>query len=586
MTPQAVGNRLPSRQRGAQHRKGRIGVSTLALPLDSTWPWGDAAAPPKQLGAYYTDATVARFLVNWAVVTGRERVLDPGFGGGVFLTTAAKRVKELGGDPYEQVYGIEVSEAAYQALVSRSISELAVAHLQHENLFDVVPSDLPLIDVVVGNPPFIRYQRFNGHLREAALARAREAGVVLSRLASSWAPFLVHAAQFVRPGGRLAMVAPAELAHAAYAKPVLEYLCRSFIDIRIVTFARRLFAKLSEDTVLVLAKGKGKPCSNLELIDLSEGGALAGIAEPSASLPQGIQLGVRAVGQGRERLLHYLIPKRVRDLYRQLRGSAQVASLGHLADVGIGYVTGANDFFHVDQNTAAAYQLPSRFLRPAVRSGADLVGLRFTCEDWQVLWDSGHRNLLLYLPRGERLPESVQAYLDAGVEHGVAARYKCRVREPWYCVPHVYDGDCFVTYMNGSVAKLVANRAAAVAPNTLHLVRLRADSPVGAPALAALWQTTLTALSCELEGHSLGGGMLKLEPTEAGRVLLALPDKAGAQLVALAADLDGLLRAGKLDAARQCADDVILRDGLGLSASDVQALREAWLLLRARRLGR
>ncbi|MYA18079.1 MAG: hypothetical protein F4Z28_15645 [Gammaproteobacteria bacterium] len=37
----------------------------------------------------------------------------------------------------------------------------------------------------------------------------------------------------------------------------------------------------------------------------------------------------------------------------------------------------------------------------------------------------------------------------------------------------------------------------------------------------ANWRNALTTLSCELEGHALGGGVLKIEPAEARRVLLA-----------------------------------------------------------------
>lgn len=41
------------------------------------------------------------------------------------------------------------------------------------------------------------------------------------------------------------------------------------------------------------------------------------------------------------------------------------------------------------------------------------------------------------------------------------------------------------------------------------------------PEIKKRWRHPLTRLSCELEGHPLGGGMLKLEPREAARVLLA-----------------------------------------------------------------
>ena len=39
------------------------------------------------------------------------------------------------------------------------------------------------------------------------------------------------------------------------------------------------------------------------------------------------------------------------------------------------------------------------------------------------------------------------------------------------------------------------------------------------PKLLLSWSTPFVRLSCELEGHALGGGMLKLEPREAGRIM-------------------------------------------------------------------
>ncbi len=45
------------------------------------------------------------------------------------------------------------------------------------------------------------------------------------------------------------------------------------------------------------------------------------------------------------------------------------------------------------------------------------------------------------------------------------------------------------------------------------------------PGFSAAWGSPAGRLSCGLEGHPLGGGMLKLEPGEARHVLLA-PDAA------------------------------------------------------------
>ena len=65
---------------------------------------------------------------------------------------------------------------------------------------------------------------------------------------------------------------------------------------------------------------------------------------------------------------------------------------------------------------------------------------------------------------------------------------------------------------------LVQNSAGCVGTNSVHGVHLRAG--VSRLALFDAWSSDLTALSCEIEGHPLGGGLLKLEPTRAARVLV------------------------------------------------------------------
>jgi hypothetical protein len=193
---------------------------------------------------------------------------------------------------------------------------------------------------------------------------------------------------------------------------------------------------------------------------------------------------------------------------------------------------------------------------------------------------------LLRIPPDGVLSEGVLRYIHDGERRGVPDAYKCRVRTPWYSVPHVHKADAFLTYMSGDVPRLVANEAGAVAPNTLHVVRARPDMGVTGQGLAGLWWTSLTRLSVEIEGHALGGGMLKLEPTEAERVLLPSPFAANGRLADLVGELDGLVRAGRYDAAHDLADGVLLREGLGLTESECSLLRSAAQILFRRRRSR
>src|SRR5262249_15199901 len=102
--------------------------------------------------------------------------------------------------------------------------------------------------------------------------------------------------------------------------------------------------------------------------------------------------------------------------------------------------------------------------------------------------------------------------------------------------------------------------------------------------IAALWQTSLTRLSVEIEGHALGGGMLKLEPTEAENVLVPSPETSQVSALAeLAEELDETVRDAGEEGAQDRADAVILKKMLGLTSTECDLLRSAANTLRGRR---
>lgn len=516
----------------------------------------------KSLGAFYTDEPIARYLVSWAVRCPTDTVLDPSCGGGVFLSSALQRLRSLGSaEPH--IWGIDVDEDAVQ----RTRSCLPAAKLTKADFFSVSPRELPRFDAVVGNPPFIRYQAFNGSIRSSALARAREAGVNLAQLSSSWAPFLVHAVSFLKPGGRLGMVVPSELGHAQYARSVLRFFINNFGRIQICLFRKKLFPDLSEDTGLLLCEQYGGPCGWFSVTILDD----IGNAHENRHLSFPVDIG--AIRDGRARLVHYLLSAKARDLYGQLSNQTAVARLGVAADVGIGYVTGCNEYFHLSEEEQRKWRIPARFLRPAILTLAETDGIVMRETDWRELAEQGKKSHLLAVPPlgGERLPRSVLDYLKHGEMMGVPKRFKCRVRDPWYSVPHVRVADAFLTYMSGEVPRLVRNRANLVAPNTLHLVRF--EKGYKADWFISGWPSSLSRLSCELEGHALGGGMLKLEPSEAEKILVALPDPHEA--ADLVRQLDNLTRQKQSEAATDLVDKRVLRRRLGLSGTECLILREA-----------
>jgi len=380
-------------------------------------------------------------------------------------------------------------------------------------------------ECAAGNPPFIRYQRFTGAVRKAALDLCSEHGAVFSSLSSSWAPFIVGTALLLKRGGRMAFVVPAEIGHAPYAAPVLDFLAGHFGTVQVVAIQRKLFRELSEDCWLLYADGYGGTTDHFLLSPMTQFGFMERPPNVNVRVP------VSDWRRWRCRLRSFLLSSEVRELYRQTGDSANSVPLGEIARVGIGYVTGANEFFHLRPSQASRLGIPSGLLQPSVRSGKSLNGRAVTRSKVEAWRRRDEPMLLLRLSAHEKPPASVRRYLDSPEGRAARQGYKCRNRSPWYVVPDVVIPDAFLSYMSGDGPALVANPAGCAGTNSVHVVRLKGGTRISQVQRA--WRRALTTLSCEIEGHPLGGGVLKLEPREASHVMLSLRDGASRKETAL-----------------------------------------------------
>lgn len=459
----------------------------------------------KTLGAYFTPEAVADALVRWAARHPEDLLLDPSSGDGRFIARHPNSV------------GIERDPAS----VAEASDRAPNASVVHGDFFTWASDDHRRFDCAAGNPPFIRYQRFSGATRQAALDYCRRLGVIFSALSSSWAPFIVAAASKLRPGGRIAFVVPAEIGHAPYATPLMEYLLANFGSVHVVAIREKIFPRLSEDCWLLFADNSGRSANGIRLSRLERFTAGDDMPPAAAEFISAEEWRVRWRG----RLRPFLLPPRIRNLYGHMAEDLGSVRLGHVAQIGIGYVSGANQFFHLRPSDAQRYGIPDEFLLPSIRSSRYVTG--------DVI-DNGHIErwiakdepvLLLRIPPRVGIPSAIQAYLDTADGHRARTSYKCRNRKPWYTVPDVRQPAFVVTYMSGRSPALVVNRSRCTCTNALLAVDLRSGlfqngNGWCGQRLAAAWDSPVGRLSCEIEGHPLGGGLLKLEPGEARNVLL------------------------------------------------------------------
>jgi adenine-specific DNA-methyltransferase len=547
----------------------------------------------KLRGGYYTPAPIAEFLAQWAIRSPQDMVLEPSCGDGNLLITAAQTLLQRGATPAtaaELLYGIELdlheAAKAAQQLTSLGISDDCVhigdffvecqTHFFDEMFFNVVLKEQRRFDVVIGNPPFIRYQNFLEESRKIAFRLMERAGLHPNRLTNAWLPFLVVSSLLLNKRGRLAMVIPAELFQVNYAAEVRKFLSDFFSQLTIITFEQLVFEGIQQEVVLLLGEHQSSENGGIRVVELQH------IADlHTLNLQVNSESECKPMDHSTEKWTQYFLSADEIQLLRTLKEHPLVTISGRVLDVDVGIVTGNNDFFILTRDQVQQHNLEPYLDRIVVRSG-HLCGAIFSGADWFENEQSQFPALFFTPPDKpfDELPESLQKYIAMGETAGYNQGYKCRIRKRWYLVPSVWVPDAFMLRQVHGYPKLILNTAEATSTDTIHRVRFRNNA--NGKTVTAAFLNSLTFAFAEVTGRSYGGGVLTFEPTECER--LPLPLVRAEQL-----DLDAIdqrVRKDDLEAVLDVTDKILLIEGLGLSPVEAKMLRGIWEKLRDRRIQR
>lgn len=540
----------------------------------------DSAALRKARGAFFTPEEITRFISTWAIRSSTDRVLEPSTGDAGFLVAAVERLRALSGneDIVPVVEGVEIHQRSAEVARRRVRDVGGQPWIRQGDFFLVEPT--PEYDVVVGNPPYIRYQDFVGEARARAREAAMRAGVSLTGLASSWAAFTVYSTLFLKCGGRLGLVLPAELLSVNYASPVRQFLFDSFREVQLVLFAEQVFSDAEADVVLVLADGYGQGPAGHATIRQAKNAAQLGSLEAGQAWSPADPAGKWTGG--------LVSPAAVEPL-RSLVLGGTFAQLETWGDTTLGIVTGNNAYFTLSPRRAKELGLGRRELvRLSPPGSSHLRGLVLSSEMLRQLGREG-RATYLFAP-GDVPSQAAQAYIDDGHRTGVDNAYKCRVRRVWYRVPTLPPADLLLTCMNADTPRLTTNEASAHHLNSVHGVYLHPEGrDLGRELLPLASLNSVTLLSAEMVGRSYGGGILKIEPREADRWTVPSTSLVENRATALRKVRDEVafhLSAGRLLDAADVVDRVILINPGHLRPEQVEHVRRTWNELVSRRAGR
>lgn len=541
----------------------------------------------KLRGGYYTSAELAQWLCEWAIRTDDDLVLEPSCGDGAFLEAAAERLRALGARGparANHLFGVEILADEADKVRTRLQAHLGFRAADVVETSDFFAwwkrSERPVFDAVIGNPPFIRYQSFPEPHRSRAMQIMKEMGLSPNRLTNIWVPFVVAATACLVPGGRMALVLPAELLQVSYAAQLRSFLTNRFGRIDLIACNELFFEKAEQEVILLLADearaapSEENPCQ----VTLTDAPTLADIVRrPPAEVLKCAS--TKTICHDSEKWLKYFLSAAEIAFMRELRASEVTTPLNSFASVNVGVVTGKNQFFVLRRSEIDERGL-EEYTMPLVSRSAHLSGARIGKRDWTRLSADDQRVHLLHLApmNASKLAPQLESYIRLAEEEKVHKGYKCSIREPWYAVPSVWIPDGFVFRQIYDFPRVVLNKAEATSTDTIHRMSCKAKPQ----SVIANTYTHLTAASAEIEGRSYGGGVLELEPTEAERLLMP----AQLALAMPVSECDRLVRKDRLDAVLRENDRLVLMDQMGLSWRDCQMLRGIWEKMRDRRLTR
>lgn len=533
----------------------------------------DDVSDEKLRGGFYSpDVLVDLCLSRSASLLGGRsgiNILEPSAGDGAFirglgrssLAPDVRRVEAV------EILGGEADKAA-RALGSAGLP----GRVLNENVLRWAQGQAADYDLVLANPPYVRFQFIADEDKQRAKTITGHLGTAGSAVSNLWIPVFLLSLAKLRDGGVFSVILPTEFLTGISANAVRNWLIANATDLTIDLFKPGSFPAVLQEVLILSGRVVQRPASGPETIQFHDHNG-------------GTRSWTHQVSVGGGTWTNYLLTPEQNSAFDAARGLTGVRPLSSLARFSVSTVTGANAYFCVDSTQLDAYDLWDWAI-PMLPRSRHANGLVFELAEHQNLADAGQPAWMLSFSADKPSPERFTKparYLAEGQRQAIDQRFKCRVRTPWYRVPVVSSGDLMLSKRSNRYPRVIANHAGVVTTDTIYKGQVLAGAPVTADDFTATFHNSLTMLSAEVEGRSFGGGVLELVPSEVNALRTPVLPGAGAEL----ARLDEISRSSTdPEALIEATDEMLLRLLPELSADLLSTLSEARHTLMDRRLQR
>ena len=392
----------------------------------------------KLRGAYYTPLQLADAMVGLFASQDIATILEPSCGDGVFLDSL-NNLNLM--EKVQKLVAVEIESDEAEKVRNR-YSDFEQIEVHTEDFFDYYNLMLgkEYYDLILGNPPYIRYQYLKDSQRDMQTKILTSHGMKANKLINAWVAFIVACVQMLSDHGKMAFVIPAEILQVAYAEDLRLYLADHLAKITLITFEQLVFPDIEQEVVVFIGE-KGKREKGIRIIEMNN---LDGFAKFNIE-----QNGFQKLQHIKEKWTKYFLSAEEMALIQELRGDNRFAKFSEYALINIGITTGNNGFFSITEDTAEKYGLTDATL-PLIGRSSHAHGIYFTEEDWERNIRAGKRARLISFPEipYEEYSDGYKEYIGLGEKNGEHEGYKCSIRKRWYIVPSVWVPDAFFLRRN------------------------------------------------------------------------------------------------------------------------------------------
>jgi len=306
----------------------------------------------KLRGGYYTPRVLADFICNWAIDSPYSTILEPSCGDGIFLTSAAEKLISLGA-PRGKISNLLIGVELYEKEAEKAVNNLTNSGISNSQDIVIVSDffqfyrdmkDKTQYDVIIGNPPFIRYQNFPEEYREKAIQYMNELGLNPNRYTNTWVPFLILSIALLKKGGKIGMIIPAELFQVNYAAETREFLSVNLEKLTIVMFKKLLFKKVQQEVVLILGQKNVDEQSLIRIVEFTDLEDLSQFNRSSIDIKSLHLNEYKPLLKSDEKWTLYFLDKEEIDLLNEIKNNPKIKWSSDFYEVDVGVVTGRNQF--------------------------------------------------------------------------------------------------------------------------------------------------------------------------------------------------------------------------------------------------